>query len=115
MKRAVPIAVLYIASMTFWVYGVLEPSVGFGSDVAAVIGFAGLIAFHLGVGFALARGWAPLLAFAPPLIAYPAGYADRGEFLIWQGLALVAPIGALLLFAGVALRYMLLSRRPRPA
>jgi hypothetical protein len=115
MKRSGLIALGYIVAMSLWIYGVVDPSLGFGSDTAAAVGIAALGAFHVAVGYALGRGWAPLLVLAVPLIAYPAGYADRGEFLIWIGAMIFIPLGALLLFAGVAVRHALLGARARTA
>jgi hypothetical protein len=114
MNRELAYGVLYLAAMTVWIYAVVEPSVSYGSDVANVVGASALGAFHVAAGAAIGRGWAPLLALTVPLIAYPAGYAERGELLIWQGYARVAPIAALLLFAGVALRALRLGRRSQP-
>jgi hypothetical protein len=111
VKRSVMVGGSYFTAMTLWIYGVVEPSVGYGSDAAAAVGLSTLALLHVAVGYALHRGWAPLLVLGVPLLAYPAGYADRGEFLIWQGFALVAPIGALMVFAGVALRFVLTGRR----
>jgi hypothetical protein len=114
VRRNVVIAACYLAAMAAWIYGVVEPSLGFGSDTAAAIGISALAAFHLAVGFAVGRGWTPLLALAVPLIAYPAGYADRGELLIWQRLVLAVPLGVLLIVAGVALRVVVNNRGLRP-
>jgi hypothetical protein len=114
VNRGILVTVFYLAAMVAWIYGIVEPSVGYGSDAASVIGLCALITFHVAIGCAIGRGWAPLLALTVPVIAYPAGYAERGEFLIWQSYARAAPIGALLLFAGVALRHVLISRR-RPS
>jgi len=115
MNRKLAYAVLYVAAMTVWIYALVDPSVGYGSDVAAAVGIAAVAAFHVAAGAAIARGWAPVLALTVPLLAYPAGYSERGELLIWQGCAHLTPIGALLLFAGVALRTLQLSRHSQPA
>lgn len=115
MRRQILIAAGYLVAVTVWIYGAAEPLVWYGSDAGAAFWFSLLALVHVATGYGVGRGWAPLLAFAVPLLAYPAGYADRGEWLIWQGLALLAPIGALLLFAGVAARVMLAGRRAEPA
>jgi hypothetical protein len=115
VRRQILIAAGYLVAVTLWIYGAAEPLVWYGSDAGAAFWFSLLALVHIATGFGVGRGWAPLLAFAVPLLAYPAGYADRGEWLIWQGLALLAPIGALLLFAGVAARVMLAGRRAEPA
>jgi hypothetical protein len=114
MRRHILIAAGYLFAVTLWIYGAAEPMLWYASDADAAFWFSLLAVVHVGTGLGVGRAWAPLLAFAMPLLAYPAGYADRGEWMIWQGLALLAPIGALLLFAGVALRVVLTKHR-RPA
>jgi hypothetical protein len=106
----------YLATMTAWIYGVVEPSRGYGSDAAAVFGLCALLLLHVATGLAIARGWAALLPAALPLIAYPAGWADGDELLIWEFYAIyVTPIAALVILAGVALRHVVGGRKAQAA
>jgi hypothetical protein len=92
--------------MTAFIYGIVDPSVGYGSDIWNAVGLAGLALLHVVTGW-LARGWwAVFLPWVVVPIAVPAGYTERGEdALVWQGMAFfVAPVGAALIAAGVGAR-----------
>jgi hypothetical protein len=113
VRRSAAVAAGYLLAVTLWIYAAAEPMLWYGSDAAAAFWFSLLALLHVGAGFALGRGWAPILALAVPVLAFPAGYADRGEWLIWGTLALLAPVGAVLIFAGVALGALRWPVRPR--
>jgi hypothetical protein len=115
VKQTVFIVGSFLAAVTLWIYGGAEPLLWYGSPAGAALAFSLLALLHVAAGFALSRGWAPVLALAAPVLAYPAGYADRGEWVIWHSLALVAPVGALLLFGGVAIRHVVASRGAQAA
>ena len=114
MGRPLLASGLYFVCMAGFVYGLGERQVGYGSDVAGALVLAALAVLQVVTGFGAARWWAILLPALAVLVAIPAGYPDanRGSdpLPIWIGLAFLAPVGALLVAAGVATVAML-SRR----
>jgi hypothetical protein len=99
------VAAAYVAAMAVFIYGIVDPSVGYGSDVASGIGIGALALLHLGTGWAIGRWWAVLLPALTIPIALPAGSPERTEPEIWIGVAyVIAPTGAVLIGLAAALR-----------
>jgi len=114
--RPLGVSVLYLACMAGFVYGIAEQQVGYGSDVTNVVVLGGLVVLQVATGWGAAHWWAVPLPAVAVLIALPAGYPDdlRGEPLpIWFGLAVFAPIGALLIATGVGAARLLRQSRDR--
>jgi hypothetical protein len=105
MRRSLIGAVVYLAVMTLWIYGVANRwDPGSGAWQLPV-----LILVQLLAGLAIARWWAVLLPVVIVLVSIPAGYPPIAPeyvepFPIWFGLALVAPVAFLLIAVGVAAR-----------
>jgi hypothetical protein len=53
------VAAAYVAAMAFFIYGIADPSVGYGSDVADWLGIAALTALHLATGWGIDPGRVP--------------------------------------------------------
>ena len=105
-RRPAIAGVFYVAAMAGYVYGIWNPSVGWGSDLAGLVLLAGLIAVHLTTG-AIAGTF--LAVFLPPvvvLLALPAGYPERGELPLWFGAALIQAPAAVVIAAGGMLARM---------
>jgi peptidoglycan/LPS O-acetylase OafA/YrhL len=104
--RPFVVAAAYSAAMTFFIYGIEDRDVGYGSDVANWIGIAALTALHLATGWGVGRWWAVVLPLLAIPIAIPAGYPARTEGPeIWVGVAWVlAPAGVILIALAVAIR-----------
>lgn len=101
-------AALYVAAMLVFVYAIVEPSVGYGSDAANIAALAVLGLLHIAAGWLIARWWAVLLPFVVVPLAVPAGTPELGEAPpIWVGLAwFTAPLGALVIGIAAAIRRM---------
>ena len=97
----------YLAAMTFWIYAIAKPQVGYGSDTAALATFAALVVLHIVTAWWIGRWWAVLLPPLVILLAIPAGTPVKGEdpFPIWVAVTwIVAPAGAFLILVIVAIR-----------
>ena len=104
--RAAVGASLYTALMTAWIYGVVDPSLGYGrEDLEAALTLPALGVLHVATGVVVARWWAPLLVGLPVALAVPAGLPEEtyhDPWPIWFELVLFAPLGFVLAAAGVA-------------
>jgi NAD/NADP transhydrogenase beta subunit len=102
------VAAAYVAAMVLFVYLVADPAVTYGSDVGNIAALVGLAVLHAATGWFANRWWAMLLPLVAVLLSVPAGYPeDRGgePLPIWFGMAaFVAPVGAVLISAGVLTR-----------
>jgi hypothetical protein len=107
-------AAAYVAAMAFFIYGIADRNVGYGSDVAGWLGIAALAALHFGTGWGIARWWAVLLPALMIPLAVPAGYPERTEPQLWIGIAFVlVPLGTVLIALGAAIRRVSFHRRDR--
>jgi hypothetical protein len=108
---------LFLAGMAGFVYGIANPAVGEGSDVAAAAILSSLAALHLTTGAVAGSLWALLLPIGAPVLALPAGYPNTsiGEPLpIWFGLAVfIEPFGILAVAVGVIAAKAITRRRAR--
>jgi NAD/NADP transhydrogenase beta subunit len=104
--RPFVVAAAYVAAMAFFIYAIVDPSVGYGSDVANWFGIAAVAALHLATGFGIGRWWALLLPLLAIPLSIPAGYPERTEGpQIWIGMAYVlVPCGMLLIGLAIAFR-----------
>jgi peptidoglycan/LPS O-acetylase OafA/YrhL len=105
MRRSLIGAVVYLAVMTLWIYGVAN-QVDPGSRAWQL---PVLILIQLLAGLAIARWWGVLLPVVIVLLSIPAGYPpitpeNAEPFPIWFGLGPVAPVAFLLIAFGVAAR-----------
>jgi hypothetical protein len=103
--RPFVVAAAYVAAMAFFIYGILDRSVGYGSDAAAWLGIAGFAGLHLATGWAIGRWWALVLPLLAIPLSIPAGYPERTEPQVWIGITYVgAPAGILMIGLAIAFR-----------
>lgn len=117
-QRAPAVATAYLACAVAYIYAIANPGLGEGSDATGVVFLVVGIVLHLATGWLGRRPWLVLLPVAAALLSVPAGYPES-EFSeplpIWFGFTVfIAPIGCLLILAGV-LGGRLRERRDRRA
>jgi hypothetical protein len=103
--RAVIGAVAYLTAMGLWIYVVEERQLFYGQPEADLPLLVILCGVQIVAGLLVGRWWALALPVVAVVLAVPAGYPEtsKGEPLpIWLGLALVSPVGVILVAAGVA-------------